>query len=1045
MRKRSNAARVLAVALCMFFAPVSELAGDTLPEDIEFGSRLVKKKFYILGVEILEPIAARLESDAQKKTVYQALADAHRVLSTRDRPDLPVDKAKEIQADHRKKAAKYSSLLLRLQPTARPGSFDELMARRNEAEALARKIPAARSAAEKKLLVDQVTQKYQAVIAGFLALTNDAKKKLEAHEDKEPVHGERARKRWAQKLQTLQEPYLRNGVELNRSRHLFLNAPVGMDDADKTKLLKQITDELESLCSEYSEWAYSIVGSLTLARAYTDLRKFAEAEQSCDPALILIDEYLQRMPRGPARRKAEKEMGPWRDKLLSAWAYAKGKQGEFDSAIRRLKDQQGPDVRIRLGELHLMKAQSLRQKREPDAAQRETKRGRDILRAVLAADERLAPRVNSVLRRYGLAGDGWYNVFIKLRLAVGRADAPTIIKLATKLLGYGDAVPADKRDLAIRTLAIAYKKERLYYEAYVVFMHMATSGVGDDPEGYATRAVACLQNQYKTTQDPADKVLLEAAKKELREKFGGPGAEYGRAAEAKANKNYAEAIKLFPKVPPGSLYYEPALEQLGECYILEAKRLRKSDPARSDRLLAQGKATLLKFLDQIKKPSRFPKVIQRRKQLKAAAIYRLATVDMWKGKEDYRACVRRTEGYIKQFPEAKAVHPYVRYLRVRALVPLGELDKAELELGWLRAPPEETTEKQRTAWKKMVAHATDLLFRAYVDTSRALRAEAQKLAAEARKTPAKAQALLDQAAEKENQGNVFAGKALDIITAAIAQNPDQPYDRYWFAIYEYHRQNQPNDERFYLEQFLKRFGDKRGLSAKQKQEVDQAWVMLGMAHYKVGEFQQAHDVLTKRLRALKETDPQYWSVLMYVGKSAKQLSSGNEKYWDEAMNIFGRLHKRLKEFSPDWWDVTVGISELRDIQGEYEDTLLAVARYVTTTKDLGGPDIRRRYAAVLKEAYRSSKKKEERQQALNLLADVQCAELAALQRDKKLTPAKKHRAMLGVIAAFRLVEMHYGNRAIRAKFRPFVEHVVKNAKDPKVKKDATELLSELKD
>ena len=44
-----------------------------------------------------------------------------------------------------------------------------------------------------------------------------------------------------------------------------------------------------------------------------------------------------------------------------------------------------------------------------------------------------------------------------------------------------------------------------------------------------------------------------------------------------------------------------------------------------------------------------------------------------------------------------------------------------------------------------------------------------------------------------------------------------------------------------------------------------------------------------------------------------------------------------------------------------------------------------------------------------------------------------------------LVEMHYGNRAIRAKFRPFVEHVVKNAKDPKVKKDATELLSELKD
>ena len=116
MLTHPKAVRAFAVALLFLFASAPELAGDNLPEDIEFGAGLVKQRFYILGIETLEPTVARLESDPQKKRVYQALADAYKVLSTRDRSDLPPDKVKEIQADHRKKATQYSALLLRLRP-----------------------------------------------------------------------------------------------------------------------------------------------------------------------------------------------------------------------------------------------------------------------------------------------------------------------------------------------------------------------------------------------------------------------------------------------------------------------------------------------------------------------------------------------------------------------------------------------------------------------------------------------------------------------------------------------------------------------------------------------------------------------------------------------------------------------------------------------------------------------------------------------------------------------------------------------------------------
>lgn len=1053
------------VALALAWAPVA-LGAENLSEDVRFGCGLAEKKFPDLAIEVLSPqLQARLEEDADRKLVYAALLVAHKELGSRRYTELSADAEKKLREEHLSAAARYEELLKKLEPAADPTSLDGLIALRNKALRLAQEAADERNEQARNRLNAQMMEAFETTIRGMVALVAKLKAPIQKHEQDMPDWDKKAAfERWEREHRDLQDPYIRAALELNRTRHMYYRALPATDRARRDPLLAKTIEELDELCAEFDQWAYSIIGRLTLCQAYTDQRKYEDARESAEPGLLLAEELIKQDKTGQVKAS----IVPYRNKLLAAWAYAVARLNKFDEAVARLKDvrdaanRPDPEIESRVGEILLMKAQALdaaQKKAEADAIREQAK---GVLNGVASVDEASAQRVSSILEKFGLGGAvGYHDTLNKLEDARRRRDNEAIIQYATRLLSFGSTVPADKRAYAMTVLGSCYWQERMWYEAYTVYKHLATSPEGgDDPEKWARFVPVALQRQFETTQDPADRLLLENARKWLRDNFGGPDREFEEGRAARGKGDYTAAIEQFAKVPATSAYYESALAQIGECHVLLAKKLRQPNPAQSAEHLEKGKAALLKFLDYVQKhPSEFPSILRRRKQIKAGAVYRLATVYMWPGKEDYKACVALTEGYTEQFPDATVLHAYVFYNRVRAFVELGELEKAETELVQLKRAASQLTEtdaERQEEAKQLVSYPNDLLFRAYVDRSQTLRKEEAELREQARALGAgneeAAKLLLEKADEAKTRADQYSDRALDIVAAAFAENPNQPFDKFLYVIYQYHRQNRPNDLRLYLELFLKRFGSDETLTPAQREEVDKARTLIGLTLFACGDFRLAEQALREREAALDRAfeelrkrdreakrSPEYWTVRLHLAKAAKELAAESGEHWNRAMAIFVDLHKQLEEYSDNWWDVTASIAELRDIREEYDDTLLVVGRYVAVRPQLGGPAIRARYIQLLKQILRRGNK-EQKSKALNLAVQIELAGVEELRADQQMQISVKHERILRGIDSVRI---DYGTDVDMTRFREIVKEVVDNAVDERMKQEAQELLKKI--
>lgn len=1036
--------------------------GENLSEDIAFGCGLADKRFFDLAIEVLSPkLQDQLESGADKGRVYAALVLAHKELANRRHVDLSADAEKKLREQHLSAAARYEGLLKKLDTSADPTTLEGLISLRNRALRLAQEAADAGSEEARSRLNAEMSEAFEATIRGMTALLPRLKAPIEKHEKNLPDWGVKgAVERWERELRDLQDPYIRAALELSRTRHMFYKALPVTDGNKRDSLLAQTIEELKRFCNEFDPWAYSIIGRLTLSQAYADQRKYEEARESAEPGLLLAEELLKQDKTGELKGA----IIPYRNKLFAAWAYAMARLGKFDEALAKLKDvrnaanQPDPEIDIRVAEILLMKAQELDAARKNDEVEPLREQARTILNRVASIDETFARRAGTIMQKFGLGGSvGYFDAFNKLEDARRSRDNQAVIEHATRVLSFGSAVPADKRAYALIVLGAGYWQERMWFEAYTVYTHLATSrDGGNDPEKWAQLAPVALQRQFEASQDPADKILMEGARKWLRDNFGGPDREFEEGKAARAKGDYVTAIEQFSRVPEVSAYYESALAQIGECHVLLAKKLRQSNPTQSAEHLEKGKAALLMFLDYIEKhPTDIPSIVRRRKHIKAGAVYRLATVYMWAGKEDYKACLELTSNYMEEFPDATTLHAYVFYNRVRALVELGELEKARAELVHLKAAVSRLTEsdaEKEVEAKQLVSYPTDLLFRAYVDRSQALRKEEGELREQARTLASDnkeaAALLLEKADEAQNHADQYSVLALDLIAGVFAENPDQPFDKFLYVIYQCHRQDRLKDLRSYLELFLKRFGNDRTLTPPQQEEVDKARTLLGLTLFACGEFRLAEEALREReaalIRALEvnkdaRRSAEYWTVRLHLAKAAMKLATESGEHWNRAMTIFADLHKQVEEYSDTWWDVTASIAELRDIRGEYNDTLLVVGRYVATRPQLGGPAIRARYLHLLKQILKRGNK-EQKARALALAMQIEIAGIEELRADTQVEPGVKHEKIIRAIDSARL---DYGSDVDMTRFREILKEVIGNAVEDRTKRDAQELMKKL--
>lgn len=1024
----------------------------TVSEDVTFGERLVAAKFQSLGIGVLTARLDDLTTDEQKKSAYQALASAHESLARIRHPKWTPQQENDYREAQLKSAQTYRDLLARLGPAVQDASFEGLMKLRGEAELLMRRIPGEPSPAIKAQLSGRMIDLFKSVIKGFEQLEKQTKAVVKKIEEKEPTHGgEAVQKRYREKLLAAQQPRVAAGVELNRSRYRYYKALLSVKghgaNAKKTEaLLETVAEELDTLCAEFNEFVYTVVGQLTLARAQYDRRKYAEAQQACEPGLLLLEEFFRLSP------DAKRTMMVWKYLLDTEWARAAGKLGEFDKGIERIKDIRNDETQFRLGELYLMKAQALSRKKDDAGAKAARRLGKAGLDRIAELNDAWAKRVFSLYVQHGVTGAGWRPILTDFKDAARKRDNASIIELGRKLLAHGDQVPARDRSLVLKLLAMAYRQGRRYHEAYTIYTYLAFDPAGaSHAEQYANLAVVCLQSQYKGTTDSSDKRLLDIAKKWQRDHFGGPGKEYGIGMDLKDKGRHLQAIREgFDKVPEASLYRESALVQTGECYVHLARSAKKANPALSEKYRLGAAKALNEFLAKIKVKTRDPKIADRRKRLKGVVIYWLATLDMWTGKEDYKALVERTEGYFEQYPDLEALHPYVSFLRVRALARLGQTVKAEAELADLRKKTELLQDAKRA--KTYVNYACNLIFRGHVNSSRSLRKQAEARRAEAAKLAPvekkKAGELLDQAENLEGQANEAANRALELITELINKDPDQPFDIIYYVVHELMRLNQYHKAPYYIKLLVTKYGSLKGLNKDQIRAIQRAPVLLGIAYFHSGEYGNAYKVMKHRMGQIEKRHKdgtawptEYWEVRRFVAKSAKE----SKERRPEARTIFLDLHKRLKKFTADWWDVTVSITELRNMEGQDDINLLVIDRYLNTKPDLGGREIRGRYLRVLDDIYRRSKgageaETKRRTRALSLMVKLQGSELKDLQGRQKFAD------MVRVISDFgTLIDMGFGGQEGRSTFLVYAQFAAENAQDEKVKNAAQELVDRLKE
>jgi hypothetical protein len=1059
---------VVLVVVCAvgLVASPADAATDAFPrvatpaEEVKFGVGLVVGKYHFLGIDVLESVWPRLDEKKQKARAAHNLASAYEVLARRRYLGLDRDVEANVVRGYRQKADHWRTQAKRL-GGAPIDDIETLMRRRHAAMGLAQRASVARSATEKQQLLKQLQAEFAAILGGMGELVKKAAAAKKEWEDKEPGWDqEREYQRWKKSGQPLQERHLRHSVELERTRYEYYKA-LAIDTGSKklrAKLLKTVIRNLEDLVYMYDRWAYSIPGNLTLANAFLDAGKPVDAGQAAHVGLELIVEYIRANPR------LASTLAPSHYKLQRAWAIAHARQNEFQKAIDRVRGKDVATLKLTHAECLLLWAEYLQGKKQAAAASaRRTAAGR-LLDALFESHPETAPNVESLRRRFGLSGSGFPTAWIELERAVRARDNPLIIEKAIAVIEYGEEAPAEKRSVALQTLATASYQERRFLEAAVVYEHLARV-VEDDERAakFAKYVLGCMQKRAELTGDPVDKALLEEARTRLEDKYEGPGIEYRRAGElkkeAKTAADFARVAEAYGRVPKDSLYYEPALHQKGENYIRAAKLAEKANGPNVDQYLAQGKAGLDAFLKAIQKPTIHERVKSRRRRLRSAAVYRLADVAMWEGREDYKACLELTKSYAERFPDAKQLLPFVLWLRARAAIGLGQLVQAEVDLAELRNVVDQGGLGDQGA--RLVGYAADLLFSAYVKSAGELRKEAEALrrkAAETGPETDQGKQLLEQAVNKENQSHEHSDRALTIMRSAIDAHPETAtYDKLLFVIYELDRQKRQNELPEYIEQFRKvvqQLAREGTLTAKQREEIAVVRAMQGFALYERGEYETAYKVLKPQYETLDKAwdqarmqnrkakpDPQYGSIALYFARSAQRLADaprrGNE-YGNEALRVYFKLWGVLRDGSQDWWDVTVSIAETWNALGLYTKNITAAKRFVATRPELGGADVRKRYAGVLEEVFKRSNKPKQRASAFQLLVDIRGQDLKALSAEKRYAD------MLTVMESLRALRPDVGGKENVENLRRAAQYVAEKADDDQVKADAVRLLEQLK-
>jgi len=1020
-------------------------------EDITFGAGLVDGGYPHLAVEVLEPVLTQLEPGPQRTRAVRALEKAHRILSRYPRRDLPQEEEQAIQARHADAAAAYRDELLQAGPEGTADTFDGCLTLFEQARRLEGQFHVETDAERKNQIGRKAQGLYVRAVQGLQALTVRAQQAVQARQAGEPNWGTKAWQRWSDQRQQLQEVHLRCGVELNRVRFALYKANAAITGQRDRQMLDQVVAHLGELCHEYDGWAYSVLGYFTLGQAYMELRRHKDARVACEAAIPLMEDMLEEA--GENR----KELLPWHHRLLATWALAATHGGDFDEARRRIARYTVPEVRIALGEIHLIRARRLDATGQRDQAEALRRKGREVLARLAEVDSHWQSRVGDILKQYG-GGAEYIGVLDKLAAAVRGRDNLAIIEWGQKALGHGESLSAEQRSDVLAELGAAYRRERMHFEAHTVYAHLAAVTKDDEQaEKHAGRAVAALRSRHRDSGDAADRELFDAARKWQRDRFGGPGAEYSRGAELKADKRYPQAIEQFRLVRKDSLYYESALEQIGECYVLEARRIEEEDPARSKELLKKGQEALEQFLEVAKRPTRLPRVARRRKQLRAAAVYRLATIHMWEGSSEYGDALRITEGYAEEFPEATLHRPYVSYLRVRAQLGLGEVEAAARELEQFREDRRGAGDSEKLT--RLAEYAEDLVFRAYGNQAAGLRKEADKKEALAKNATAEdAEAVRREARALRRKADAAAATALRIVQGAVTDSPDQPFEKYQWLIYELIIRGRWHDLRPVLEAFQDRYGDLRGLTPEQREFAEGTVTTLGVAYYQTGRYESAWRVLSTRFGVLdrewtraKEQDPNaeapedYWYVRLHVAHSSKALAiqaeddDERQRRGEEALRIYGDIRKGLERFTREWWDVTVSMVEVQDTLGRHADNLPVLRRLLVTRPALGGSASRGRAAAALAHGAERATDLKVRKDALDLLVQVRLADL------KELAGAGEHAKIVEIVTGIRNVAGDFGSAENRRLLRPFVEEAAENTPDDRTRREAEILLNRLSD
>ncbi|MFW6158485.1 MAG: tetratricopeptide repeat protein [Planctomycetota bacterium] len=1032
-------------ALVLAGALVLPARAAPLSEDVEFGVRLVEERFFELGIDVLGGTLEAVESEPQKVRILRALVDAHRHFSRATYPRLSTEAANKERARHRDMLERHQKELDELGPRT-TGTVAEFLKQRARAEQLAQR--AARAGGEhKEQLTEDMIRAFERAVKGLKGLTAAAAEAIENHEKNRPEkEGEFAE--WGKAFDRLRGEHANAGYELNRTRFAFYRALPARYKEQKEKLLKTIIDHLEILCPEYGLRGETIIGQLTLAKAYLAAKRFDDAARSARTNLLLVQDAVKAAPR------VAEQLKPWENRTRAVLARALARKGEPDiqQGIQVLGDSTQPEVVLARAELYLMRALKLaHDPKQESRAKLFRQKAVEMLDALVEKHPQWEGEAVALRERSGLSGTGARSVLLKIQEARRANDNKAIIRLVPEFLAFGDAVKPEQRATALKLLAIAYRQEALFYEAFTVYRHIVHSGMGGEQAGtYGKLARLMMKKKWDQTGDDVDKDMYLWAKNWFLETFGGEAKQYEDGRQQLGDKQYRKAIATFEEVPRESLYYESAMVKLAEARFLLARRLRDGDPAQAKKLLDRARADLEQFIQRAKKKSIHPTVNQRRERLLPTAIYRLGRIYVWPEREDYEAYAALTEGFVDRFPDAAGYYPYVLYYRVLAQVRLGRLTGAEKTFGRFERLVEGLEGEEKERGEELLRFANGFLFHAHARAASKLRAEADELEAKAEKTEdvAEAEELVDRAAEKRANALRSANRALGIVTAAIDRNPDQPYEKVYWAVGEFHHQNRLNEGLPYLELFIKKFGDDRALGAERRRQVEKARLLLGRAYYETGQYDKAYAHLKEQYEKLDEAfarrkrvndkaaPPAYWAATrMDLARAAQKLAPGSDARLKEALGHFIDLLGKLPEGSGHWWDAVASIAELWNLDGRYEDNLRVLRRRAATSPRLGGEETRRRLETVVREIYDRSEAGDRKRKARNVLIHIRAADA-----DERTEKKQYSEALDAIDAAVGLDENLAGSKDT---FLKWVRAALEGAADEEVRARARALQKRL--